>query len=72
MDLDANGMLASLLVSTVGLGFFVFGKKQQRAPQLVVGLALMVFPCFVSGPLLILGLGAGLILLVPLALRLGL
>lgn len=72
MDLDANGMLASLLVSTVGLGFFVFGKKQQRAPQLVVGLALMVFPYFVSGPLLILGVGAALVLLVPLALRLGL
>lgn len=72
MDIDANGMLASLLVSTVGLGFFVFGKKQRRAPQLVIGLALMVFPYFVSGPLLILGVGAALISLVPLALRLGL
>jgi hypothetical protein len=49
MDLSAGNLFASMVVSTVGLGFFLYGKKASRPPQLAAGVALMVFPYFVDG-----------------------
>lgn len=49
-EMTAGWMLASLLVSTVGLGLFIYGKKQTRVPQLVAGLAMMIYPGFVASP----------------------
>ena len=46
--MNANALLASVVVGSVGLGFFMYGKRQQRVPHLVVGLVLMVFPYLVS------------------------
>ncbi len=48
MDLSTNGLVASLLVGSVGMAFFLYGKKQARLPQLAGGVALMVFPYFVG------------------------
>lgn len=72
MDLSAGSLFASLLVSTVGLGLFLYGKKATRIPQLVVGLALMGFPYFVSGALAMCGIGAALVGALFVALRMGL
>jgi len=33
--LTPNSLFLSLVVSTVGLGLFIYGKKQQRLPQLI-------------------------------------
>lgn len=71
MDLSADTLFASLLVSSVGFGFFLLGKKQLRTPQLVVGLALMIYPYFVAGPMAICGIAAGLIGGLLIALRSG-
>ncbi len=70
MDLDANALLASLFVSTIGLGIFIYGKKQSRLPHLVGGLLLMGFPYFISTWWLVLAIGAALTGLVALAARL--
>jgi hypothetical protein len=69
--MDGNTLLAGFAVSTVGFGFLMYGKKQGRAPQIVLGLLTMIYPYFVGGPLLILGIFAGLLLLMWLALRAG-
>ena len=54
-------LLWGVLFSSIGLGFFIYGKKQQRPMPLVCGLALMISPYFVDTvPLLI---GAGIILI---------
>jgi hypothetical protein len=37
VDLDANSLLASLLVSSIGMATFVYGKRQARLPQMLVG-----------------------------------
>ena len=37
MDLDAGSLIASMIISTIGFGLFVFGKKQQRWGHLGVG-----------------------------------
>jgi len=38
----------AMLLGSVGLGFFVYGKKQKAIVPLLSGLALMIFPYFVS------------------------
>jgi hypothetical protein len=40
--------LWSLVLGTVGLGYFMYGKKLQKAVPLGCGLVLMVFPYFVE------------------------
>ena len=72
MDLDANSLLASLLIGTVGFAVFVYGKKQGRLPQLVVGVLMMVYPYFVPDPLLAGGISVLLLGLMWLAIRGGL
>ena len=42
-----TALIASLLISSVGLGLTSYGKKMARLPQLVAGLVLLVYPYFV-------------------------
>ena len=56
-------LLWGILFGSVGLGYFVYGKKQQRSVPLVSGIGLMVFPYFVTNPFVIVLLGAGFIAL---------
>ena len=56
-------LLWGVLFSSIGLGFFVYGKKQSRLVPLVAGLALMVYPYFVDTVPLVLGVGITLIAL---------
>ncbi|HME38622.1 MAG TPA: hypothetical protein VKG63_06645 [Steroidobacteraceae bacterium] len=50
-------MLWGLLFGSIGLGYFIYGRKQRAAVPLVTGLALMVFPYFVSNAWLLVGVG---------------
>jgi hypothetical protein len=58
-----SSLLWGLLFSSVGLGFFLYGKKQQAVVPLFCGLALMIFPYFVSNTILLVAIGAALIAL---------
>lgn len=46
MMLDPAFLLLSLVVSGIGFVLFVYGRKQERVPQLAAGVALMVSPYF--------------------------
>jgi hypothetical protein len=72
MNLDANALLASLLIGSVGFVSFAYGKKQRRLPQMLVGVGLMVFPYFVSSIPWMFGIAAALIGVLVALLRLGL
>ena len=72
MFADANTLIAGFAVSTVGFGFFMYGKKQGRAPQIAFGVISMVYPYFVGGPLLVLGIFGALLALMWVAIRAGL
>jgi hypothetical protein len=71
MSLDPAALFFSVVISGMGLAFFVYGKKQQRWPQLVAGLALMAYPYFVGGTTALLVIGAAVGVALWLALRLG-
>ena len=71
MDIDANSLLTGMLVSSIGFVLFVYGKKQSRFPQLVVGLVLMVYPYFVPSALLMFGIAVCLLGLLWLGVRAG-
>jgi hypothetical protein len=45
---SSASLLWGLLYGSIGMGYFVYGKKQKRGMALVSGIALMVFPYFVS------------------------
>jgi hypothetical protein len=72
MDLSSSSIFANIVVSTVGFGFFLYGKKQRRVPQLVTGVVLMVYPYFVSGAALMLAIGAAVVAALWIAVRRGL
>lgn len=59
--MSTASLLWSLLFSSVGLGFFVYGRKQKAVVPLVCGLVLMVFPYFVSNTLLLVVIGVALV-----------
>lgn len=52
-----------ILFGSVGLGFFVYGRKQRAAVPLICGLALMIYPYFVSNTILLVAIGSLLVAL---------
>lgn len=56
MDMSAGTMCVALIVSSVGFGFFIYGKKQRAGLQLIAGVVLMAFPYVVPSPLPMLGI----------------
>jgi hypothetical protein len=64
MNFDPDTLFLSFVLGFIGLGLFIYGKKQARLPQLVAGVLFMVYPYFTSSltSMLTVGLilGAGL------------
>ncbi|MBK9131546.1 MAG: hypothetical protein IPM20_07950 [Gammaproteobacteria bacterium] len=67
--MDTAPLLWGLLFSSIGLGYFIYGRKQRAVVPLVCGLVLMIYPYFVSGTLLLVAIGAAL-MIVPYFIRL--
>jgi hypothetical protein len=59
--LNEYSLLWGLLFGSIGLGFFMYGRKQKLAAPLICGLALMIFPYFVSNTVLLVAIGVVLI-----------
>ncbi len=60
---NTTTLLWGMAFGIVGLAFFVYGKKQAAVVPLVCGLALMVFPYFVSNVYALVAIGIALIVL---------
>lgn len=61
--METSSLLWGLLFGSIGLGFFLYGKRQQAFVPLLSGLALMIFPYFVSSTLALVLIGAALVAL---------
>jgi hypothetical protein len=46
--MDTAWLLGNVLFSSIGVGYFIYGKKQSVPMPLFCGVALMVFPYFIS------------------------
>jgi hypothetical protein len=58
--LNTSSLLWGLLFGSIGLGFFMYGRKQRAVVPLVCGLGLMVFPYFVTNTVLLVLIGVAL------------
>ncbi len=56
--MNESWLLWGLLFGSIGLGFFVYGKKQKAVVPMVCGLALMIFPYFISNTIVLVAIGA--------------
>ncbi|MEA2560445.1 MAG: hypothetical protein QOH06_1949 [Acidobacteriota bacterium] len=59
--MDTSLLLWGLIFGSIGVGFFVYGKKQGAIVPLLCGLALMIFPYFVSNVIVLVLIGVALI-----------
>jgi hypothetical protein len=71
MDGHVLNLFLTVLFSSIGLGYFVYGKRQRAGPSLAAGLFLMIYPYFVSSTLGIIAVGLALMAGPFLAKRMG-
>jgi len=45
---DTNLLISAMIFGSIGLGFYIYGKKQKAKVPLYTGIALFIFPYFVS------------------------
>ncbi|MES2299830.1 MAG: hypothetical protein V4582_22515 [Pseudomonadota bacterium] len=58
--MDASLLLWGVVFGSIGFGYFLYGKKQKALVPLLCGIALMVFPYFVSNAVVLVLLGCAL------------
>jgi hypothetical protein len=68
---DTNFLFASLLWGSIGVGYFIYGKRQQEMAPLAGGLAMIAVSYFVSSALLMSLISITLMVAVYLLLKRG-
>lgn len=48
MGMNPSTLIWAVIFGSIGLGFFVYGKKQRVIMPMLSGIVLMIFPYFVS------------------------
>jgi hypothetical protein len=54
---NTSTLMWGMIFGSIGLGFFIYGKKQRAVVPLLSGMALMVFPYFVSNIYVLIAVG---------------
>lgn len=67
--MDTAQLLWGLAFGSIGLGYFLYGRKQRVPVPLVCGIALMIFPYFIANTYALVGVGV-LLSALPYFLRL--
>jgi hypothetical protein len=57
LTLDPTAIALSFLFGGIGFVAFRYGRKMERIPPVVLGMALMTYPLFVSGALWLVAIG---------------
>jgi hypothetical protein len=55
--MNVSTLMWGVLFGSVGLGFFVYGKKQKAIIPFLSGIGLMLIPYFISNVLILVGTG---------------
>jgi predicted membrane protein len=56
-------LIWGMIFGAIGFGFFTYGKRQKAVVPLFTGIALFVFPYFISSVYLLVIIGVGLVML---------
>ena len=56
--MTAATLLWGVLFSSIGIGFFIYGRKQQANVPLACGVLLMIYPYFIPNTALLVGIGS--------------
>lgn len=67
--MNSTQLLLGVLFSSIGLGYFIYGKKQKVTVPLVCGLVLMIFPYFIENIAMLASIGI-LLSILPYFIRL--
>ncbi len=59
--MDTAWLMLSSLFALIGFAVFVYGRRQRRGTPMLVGVALMIYPYFVSSSAVLIGIGVLLI-----------
>jgi len=59
--MDTAWLMWSGLFGLIGAAAFLYGRRQRRGGPVLVGVALMVYPYFVSNTFAVVGIGAVLV-----------
>ncbi len=61
--MDTTLIFTGLFFGSIGMGYILYGRKQVNMTALLSGVALCVFPYFVSNVWITIAVGIGLVLL---------
>ena len=67
--MNVAGMLWSVLFSSIGLGYFIYGRRQKAPVAFICGLLLMGYSYFFDNAFVIVAIG-GILMAVPYFIRL--
>lgn len=71
LDISPGNLAAGIFISLIGAALLMYGRKELRAPHIVAGLILIVFPYFVGFWWLAILIAAAVIAVLALVSRLG-
>ena len=57
------GLLWGVVFSSFGFGFFIYGKKQKASVPFACGIALMLYPYFVTNTIILVLVGLVLVMI---------
>jgi hypothetical protein len=60
---NASLLIWGMVFGVIGFGFFIYGKKQKAIVPLITGVALFVFPYFISNVYILIFVGVVLVAL---------
>lgn len=63
LDMNVESLFLGLLFSSIGMGYFIYGRKQANKVVKYSGIALMVYPYFITGSIAIVLVGLVLMVL---------
>jgi len=66
--MNATQLFLGVIFGSIGLGYFMYGKKQKMTVPLVCGLVLMIYPYFIGSTTLLSAIGV-VISILPYFLR---
>ncbi|OHB69972.1 MAG: hypothetical protein A2W23_03545 [Planctomycetes bacterium RBG_16_43_13] len=69
--MSVSTLVTAIIFSSIGLAYFIYGKKQRQPVPLVIGILLMVYPYFIPGLLTSIIVGLLLTIIPFIAKRMG-